>query len=249
MTRTHKIRPAVMALAIASTVLAACDSDNNRAAPPTPPPPPPPPTMTTFEVSVSNLTNAQPLSPIAVVAHSAGFEAFSVGMPASAGLEELAEGGDPAAFIAEADAATEVIATASGTGPIPPGSGETISFEIEETLVDGLELTVMTMLVNTNDAFSGTNALGISDLDVGESMQVRGIAYDAGTEDDTEAATDIPGPAGNGEGFNAARDDGADAVTMHPGVVTRDDGFAASDLTQDHRFDNPVLQVVVTRTL
>ena len=246
MTTTSQSKRAVMALVMTAAILAACDNDND---PPAAPAPPPPPALTTFEVSVSNLTNGQPLSPIAVIAHSDGYEAFSVGMPATAGLEELAEGGDTAAFIAEADAAAEVIATMTGAGPIPPGGSETVSFEIEETMVDGLELTVMTMLVNTNDAFSGANALGIESLAVGASMQVRGIAYDAGTEADTEAATDIPGPTGNGEGFNAARDDGADAVTMHPGVVTRDDGFAESDLTQEHRFDNPVVQVVITRTM
>ena len=50
------------------------------------------------------------------------------------------------------------------------------------------------------------------------------------------------------EGFNAARNDRADQVSMHPGVVSRDDGFATSDLTNQHRFDNPVVRVRITRT-
>lgn len=235
-------------LLVVTLGLGACDSDNNSPPPPAPPPPPPPPAMTTFEVTVTNLTNAQPLSPVGVVAHANGFRAFSVGEAATAGLEVLAEDGSPADFLAEADAATGVLATEAGAGPIPPGGSETISFEILESDAAGLELTVMSMLVNTNDAFAGANALDISSLAVGDSMRVRAIAYDSGTEANSETAVTIPGPAGGGEGFNAARDDREDVVKMHSGVVSSDDGFATSDLNQNHRFDNPVIQVSVART-
>ena len=61
-------------------LLHACDSD--PAPPPPPPPPAPPPAMASFDVTVSNLTNAQPLSPAAVIAHQDGYTFFSVGMPA-----------------------------------------------------------------------------------------------------------------------------------------------------------------------
>lgn len=80
-----------------------------------------------------------------------------------------------------------------------------------------------------------------------DDMTWRTIAYDAGTEANTEAAAHIPGPAGGGEGFNVARDDIADRVAIHSGVVSQDDGFAASDLTGQHRFDNPVAQVRIER--
>jgi hypothetical protein len=83
---------------------------------------------------------------------------------------------------------------------------------------------------------------------VGDVLTIHGIAYDAGTEADSELATDIPGPAGGGEGYNAARDDQADQVAMHAGVISGDDGFATSDLTEQHRFDNPVVEVRISRT-
>lgn len=54
----------VRLLAITSVALiaAACDSDGNGGGLGTGnPPPPPPPTMVTFDVTVNNLTNAQPL--------------------------------------------------------------------------------------------------------------------------------------------------------------------------------------------
>lgn len=227
--------------------LYACDNDS-VVSPPPPPPPPPPPAMASFNVTVSNLTNAQPLSPAAVIAHQDGYSFFSVGSPATVGLEEMAEGGDNAALLAEATADTAVTTTGSGAAPIGPAGSEAITVDLLESDLPGLRISVATMLVNTNDAFTGLNAMSVEAMAVGDVISVRGIAYDAGTEDDSEAAAVIPGPAGGGEGFNAARDDHADQVSMHSGVVSQDDGFATSDLSEQHRFDNPVVQISIERT-
>lgn len=221
----------------------ACDSD-----PAPPPPPPPPPAMASFDVTVSNLTNAQPLSPAAIIAHQDGYAVFSIGAAATAGLEEMAEGGDNAALLAEADADALVIVTGSGTAPIGPAASETVTIDLLESDLPGLRISVATMLVNTNDAFTGLNAMSVEGMAVGDVVSVHGNAYDAGTEADTEAAAAIPGPAGGGEGFNAARDDQADRVSMHAGVVSQDDGFPTSDLGEQHRFDNPVVQISIERT-
>lgn len=222
----------------------ACDSDTVALSPP----PPPPPAMASFDVTVSNLTNAQPLSPAAVIAHQDGYAFFSVGSPATAGLEEMAEGGDNAALLAEADADAAVIVTGSGAAPIGPAASDIVTIELLESELPGLRISVATMLVNTNDAFTGLNAMSVDAMAVGDSISVRGNAYDAGTEAETETAATIPGPAGGGEGFNAVRDDQADQVSMHSGVVSQNDGFATSDLTEQHRFDNPVVQIRVERT-
>jgi len=226
-------------------LLAACDNDD---ATPAPPPPPPPPEMASFTVSVSNLTNAQPLSPIAVIAHQSGYSIFAVGSAATTGLEQLAEGGDNSALLAEAEADAMVSFTASGAGPIGPAGNEFVSVSLPESALPGLQISVATMLVNTNDAFSAVNAIQVDNMAVGELISRRGVAWDAGTEADSEQAATIPGPAGGGEGFNAARDDQADRVSMHAGVVSRDDGIANSDLTEQHRFDNPVVMVRISRT-
>ena len=227
-------------------LLYACDSDS--VAPPPPLQQPPPPAMASFDVTVSNLTNAQPLSPAAVIAHQDSYSFFAVGSPATAGLEEMAEGGDNAALIAEADADMGVTVTGSGVAAIGPASSETVTIDMLESDLPGLRISVATMLVNTNDAFTGLNAMSVEAMAVGDSVSIRGVAYDAGTEADSETAVTIPGPAGGGEGFNAARDDQADMVTMHAGVVSQDDGFATSDLSEQHRFDNPVVQIIVERT-
>ena len=232
--------------AIAALFVAACDNDDDVAAPP-PPPPPPPPAMASFDVTVTNLTNAQPLSPVAVIAHQDGFRVFTIGAAATAGLEELAEGGSNAALIAEADADANVLATASGAGPIGPAGSETISIQVLESDLPNLQMSTSTMLVNTNDAITGANGVDLSGLAAGDSITMTTIAYDSGTEANDELAINIPGPAGGGEGFNAARDDIADRVTMHIGVVGSDDGFATSNLDGQHRFDNPVARVTIER--
>ncbi len=231
-------------LAMGATVLAACDSSDSVT--PFVPDPPPPPTAT-FEVTVTNLTNAQPLSPVGVIAHGDGYAVFSIGAAATVGLEQLAEGGDNSALLGEADADAGVFATASGGAPIGPGGRETISIEVLQSDLANMRLSTSTMLVNTNDAVTMLNAVDLSAMQSGQVISQRTIAYDAGTEADTELAAHIPGPAGGGEGFNAARDDDADRVSMHSGVVGQEDGFATSSLSNQHRFDNPVAMVRIER--
>jgi len=237
----------LLLLALGVTGLAGCDSDSNNLPPVVPPPPPPPPPTATFEVTVTNLTNAQPLSPVGVIAHADAYAVFSIGSPATAGLEELAEGGDNTSLLAEADANASVYGSASGAAPIGPGGVETISIEVLQSDLADMRVSTSTMLVNTNDAITILNAMDVSGMLSGDSISLRTIAYDAGTEADTELGAHIPGPAGGGEGFNAARDDLADRVSMHTGIVGQDDGLATSALSNQHRFDNPVAMVRIER--
>ena len=232
---------------VSAFALAACSSSNNNSQTP-PPPPPPPPAMASFDVTVTNLTNGQPVSPVAVIAHQAGYSVFTIGSPATVGLETLAEGGDNSMLIAEADADANVLSSGSGAAPIGPAGSETVTIDVLESDLAGLMVSVSTMLVNTNDAISGLNGVDVSGLAEGDAWTGRAIVYDAGTELNTELAGEIPGPAGGGEGFNAARSDRDDRVALHSGVISQDDGFATSALTGQHRFDNPALMVRIERT-
>mgnify|MGYP001825067394 CR=1 FL=1 len=224
--------------------LGACDNDSPPLTNREPPPPPP----VSYSVSVTNLTNAQPLSPIAVIAHQSGYSMFTIGSAGTVGLETMAEGGDNSALISEADANSNVSSTASGAAPIGPAGSETVTLSAPNAQRPFLRISVAGMLVNTNDAFVAVNAWPVDTMAIGDVVTVNAIAYDAGTEDDTESAATIPGPAGGGEGFNATRDDGADQVGMHAGVVSGDDGLDTSDLTEQHRFDNPVARIRIERT-
>jgi hypothetical protein len=207
-------------------------------------PPPPAVTPASFDITVTNLTLGQPLSPIAVVVHNSSQRVFRIGEAASEGLEVLAEGGDNSQLLDELDGIAEV----SGSAPVGPGGSDMLMLELDDDQTDGLSLSVVSMLVNTNDAITGLNAISLADMPVGATMTYTAVAYDTGTEANSEQAGTIPGPADGGEGFNALRDDIDDAVTMHPGVVSADDGLSDSVLGQIHRFDNPVARVAITRT-
>lgn len=237
----------VMALAVAVTLTACSDGSSSRRAPVAPPvvePVPEPIATKKFEISVSNLTVGQPLSPIVVfILDDTQPNAFAVGTPASDALELMAESGDNSGLLDSIDSLGE----ASGAAPVGPGGSDSFELEVEADDDTALTLTVLAMLVNTNDAFTGVNGADISNLAAGASLVFRTPSYDSGTETNSEAAGTIPGPVDGGEGFNATRDDVADQVTMHGGVVTAADGFSSSVLGQQHRWDNPVTTVSIMR--
>jgi len=200
--------------------------------------------MVSYEVTLTNLTANQPLSPLAVQLHASDYQAWNVGSVASEALEILAEGGDNNSLLA-VDSAS-VYSAVSGTGAVAPGVTQTLTISAEEA--GEMELTLLTMLVNTNDAFAGKTGLDLSALAMGESMKQFLPVYDAGTEGNSELAGTIPGPADDGgEGFNMARDD-VDFVARHPGVVGMDHGYSESVLNSTHGFDSPVAVLTVTRT-
>ncbi len=229
--KTKNILYSVTAIS-ALCFLSACDSDNDDNTEMMP-------TTYSYQVAVKNLTYAQPISPVAVVLHNEGY-LWQIGESASVALETMAESGDNSGLLV----GTNVMASASGAGVVMPSMSETIMVSVEDTMP--MYLSVATMLVNTNDAFTGLNAIDISSLAVDESVTFTAGVYDAGTEKNSEMMGTIPGPADSGEGFNAARDD-VDVVSMHPGVVSADDGLSTSVLTQAHKFDNPSVSFTITR--
>ena len=206
-------------------------------------------TELSFSVSVTNLTAAQPLSPLAYALHHASFKPFTIGMPASSGVEMLAESGETVDYLAEANADEAVIMANTASGMTMPGEYKTFTFSamVPSGEESDVYFSVISMLVNTNDALTGLNSIAVNQLAIGQSWTFDALSYDAGTEKNTELAASIPGPAAGGEGFNAARDDTSDQVTMHPGVITSDDGKTESVLTQLHRWDNPVARITITR--
>ena len=200
---------------------------------------PPLPTVFQYQITVSNITNAQPFSPIAVLLHDTG-EVWQFGQPASTMLEDLAESGDNNQILMSDFA----IVNATNGEILLPGMQTDIMVSTTESAANYLSLA--TMLVNTNDAFTGLSRIDISNLSVDEMMKFRVAVYDAGTEGNSELAGTIPGPADGGEGFNQARDD-IDYVARHPGVVSTDDGLANSVLNNQHKFDNPAMSVTIVR--
>jgi hypothetical protein len=195
--------------------------------------------MYSYEVTVSNLTYGQPLSPIGIALHKTG-NFWQLGQMASTELEILAESGDNSALLA----LDMVDISMSDTAPLAPG--KSISFTITTEDMMAAKLSIVSMMVNTNDGFSGLNAIDVSALEVGAKLNFKTRAYDSGTEANNEAVGTIPGPADMGEGFNALRND-VDFVAVHPGIVGNDDGLSQSVLSYEHKFDNPLMAVSITR--
>jgi len=192
-----------------------------------------------YEVTVKNLTNAQPFSPLTVLLHDTDAP-WSVGESASDALENIAESGDNSELIAS----SFVDSYASSDGVLAFGQSTTVTVSTNAGSANYLSL--VTMLVNTNDAFTGLNKIDISELAVNDSLTYSRGAYDAGTEANSEEAGTIPGPVDGGEGYNALRDD-VDVVTMHSGIIGSDDGLTNSVLSNEYKFDNPVMSVTITR--
>lgn len=212
--------------------LSACSSNNSSSSSPE---------EFSYQISLTNITAAQPFSPPAALLTNGNYKAWSTGEAASVALEQLAEGGDASALIADQSTQPNFL----GSSPIPPGGN--LSFELtvqDETMRN---LTLATMLVNTNDAFTGLSAIDLGTMETGDKRVYLTQAYDAGTENNLETAGTIPGPVDGGEGFNAARDDVTSVVTFHGGIVSSDDGYAESVLSETHKFDNPVMVIEVTR--
>lgn len=227
-----------------SFILAGCSDDDDDNPPITPQ------TMAGYDVKITNLTAEQPLSPATVALHNSSWQSFVTGQPASIELEQLAEGGDNGGLLATASADSRVYGSAGGAGPIPPGSEETINIRVAVDKVGTLYLSVVSMLVNTNDALAAVNNQSIADLAVGDTVSFNALSYDSGTEANSETADTMPGPAAAGgaqEGFNPNRDDVRDTVSVHAGAITADDGLTSSALTAIHRWDHPVMRVTVER--
>ena len=223
--KPSRLKPALaLALLGASLTLAGCANDDDTEM-----------ETRSFRIELVNLTANQPMSPPAALLDDNDW--WQDGESASVALEKLAEGGDASELVANEDRARQA------SDLLLPGQTQSLTLEGES---GHLRLQLATMLVNSNDAFSGISGEDLSDLASGEQRVLWLPARDAGTEANSELAGDIPGPAGGGEGFNAARNDVTGVVTLHPGVVGVEAGATDSALDASHRFDNPVLRVTIS---
>ncbi len=193
-----------------------------------------------YQISITNITHGQPLSPPVAFLHKANVSFWQIGEAATEAIEKMAEGGDTSDLLALAEAAPSHQSDAA----LAPGATQTFSLTSNRRSLN--RLSVMGMLVNTNDGFSGLNGVELNRLKPGQTAVYYSHSYDAGTEFNSELPGTIPGPADGGEGFNAARDDVTPVITLHGGVVSADDAFSASTLSAADRFDNPSLRIVVT---
>jgi hypothetical protein len=162
----------------------------------------------TYEVTITNSTSGQPLTPPVVATHRGKSQVFEVGQPASVGVREIAENGNnnPLLAFLEADPFDRISAfTQAGMGPLvpegtpggvqdPPSGPEfpdSVTFEI--TAEDGANrLSFVSMLICTNDGFTGANGLRLPSR-VGRTITAETAGYDAFTEiNDEDFAHIVP---------------------------------------------------------
>lgn len=138
-----------------------------------------------FEVVIENLSGETylptPFAPAGWATHSDQVRAFTEGGPASAGLEQLAEDGDPSAWIAEL-AATPGFSQQGNAGATPPG--QTTRFEFTAEPGRDAQLSLASMLVQSNDAFVSSAPIELFDAQGAPlpAQQVTLALFDAGTE-------------------------------------------------------------------
>jgi len=216
-----------------------------------------PATAAEWKVTVTNLTNGTYFTPLLVAAHNGHTEAFTPGEPASSDIRWVAECGNIAPLAADLGAAGAELVTNPAGGALAPGTSTTA------TLHPGPRqdhLSIVAMLVPTNDGFFGLNSIRVPKVPGTYSYSVN--AYDAGTEANDEVFAppasgcmpgqpgvpgDPTGLAGTGATGVASFDYNTN-VHVHPGPVgDLDPTGGASDLDASvHRWNDPIATVTVT---
>ena len=211
---------------------------------------------TTFTVSVQNLTQGIHFTPLLVAAHDGDNYLFKSGEAASGSLQAMAEGGSLDGLTVDLDGIGSDYIANPAAGLLAPGASTTTS-EINILGTSNNYLSVVGMMLPTNDGFIGLNSYAIPTKAGTYSINING--YDAGTEANDEivnggGASGTPGipaapggDAGTG-GTGAAGDDTNPTVHIHRGVLGDTDATGGvSDLdSRVHRWLNPVARVTIT---
>ena len=208
-----------------------------------------------IRVTVKNLTNGTWFTPLLITAHDRHTDLFETGEPASASLQAMAEGGDISLLLADVGGEdADTVANPAG-GLLNPG-GSTPGVFLDTDRTRNKYLSIVAMLLPTNDGFVGLDSLRIPLLPGTYTYYLHG--YDAGTEANDELITGggapgepgIPADPGGAAGINgtgAVDFDANTTVHIHPSVVgDTDPEGGISDLDSTiHRWQNPVAEVII----
>ena len=165
-----------------------------------------------YEVTVTNLTKGQAFTPILAATHNSEYNLFNLGESASESLVAIAEGGNIAPLKAMLDEMPRQVSdTASTEGLLMPGQSS--SFRLS-THRQRLMLSLVSMLIPTNDTFVALNAVR---LPYRYSKVYFANAYDAGSEMNDEFCMNIPGPVCGGVG-PSPDDEGEGFVHFSAGI-------------------------------
>ncbi len=212
---------------------------------------------TDYEITVVNLTRGIHFTPLVVAVHNPANAIFNAGAVASSELQAVAEGGDSASLNAQLESIGAGVT--NGDGLVAPGSSA--SFTISNTATPmNTALSVVGMLLPTNDGFIGLNSVELPSGPVGTSATYAAVGYDAGTEANDElVGSGAPGEAGfpapmpivasgTGTGASGLTSTVEGFVHVHRNVLgdTNTTGGHSDINSTVHRWLNPVARITVT---
>ena len=140
-----------------------------------------------YQVKITNVTPGQWFAPILAVTHSPDMNIFLPGTQASAELRMMAEVGNVSGLMMMYEGMMGVMdVQMTGMTMTMPG----VTTEIMISGMYGYRVSLVGMLIPTNDAFLGANMM----LPGEGGMMGYANAYDAGTEMNDEMCSSIPNP-------------------------------------------------------
>ena len=132
----------------------------------------------TFQVTFTNMTNGQLMTPPVVALHDPSVHLFQVGEEASDAIQVIAEMGNNAPLVEFAGANPDVVSAAGVAGEMPFGPGQSVSINLTTTQADQV-FSAVNMIICTNDGISGVDSFP---LPSGNQPFILGARpYDAGT--------------------------------------------------------------------
>ncbi len=204
-----------------------------------------------YRIEVSNLTHRIDFTPRIVIAHvPVSFFAAGDNLNDAEGglldgqvnnaLKEIAEAGniDPMIAILDQEAVQNFVSYTVGDSLLAAGQKETIELlNVDDRLS---RISLFAMMLPTNDGFIALNNMT---LPQNGSVRYELNGYDAGTETNTEACADIPGPLCGGAALSPD-DTGEGFVHIHRGIRG-----VNSDEIDPNSYDwkNPVAAVSITK--
>lgn len=209
-----------------------------------------------LSVEVTNLTHGIHFTPLLISAHDNATHLFQGGATGTSALQLMAECGDISGLVGDLGGEdADTVANPAG-GVLAPGTTTVAS--IDTTATGNTHLSLVAMLLPTNDGFVGADSLRIPETPGTYVFYLNG--YDAGTEANSElldtsgCSPGMPGipaaPGGDGGtgGTGVASPDSNPSVHIHRGNLGDTDASGGtSDLdSRIHRWLNPVARVVIT---